>query len=443
MRKRRQLIVGEATAIIETLSHDGRGIARIDGKATFIQGALPHETVVFQYVRRKRDFDEGQVVSILTPSVHRVQPNCAHYELCGGCSLQHMDPVVQIQEKQALFLNMLTRIGRCKPDEVLPALTASPWEYRNRARLSVRYLEKTQSVQMGFREKNNPQYITSIAQCPVLNKRVGSQLLNLRALIASFDSPAQIAQVEVAVGDDEVALILRNLAELSAADEDKLRAFAIAADVRIYLQPAGPKSVYLFYPAKASEFLSYHLPEQGVSFLFHPTDFTQINTSINRQMVSLALELLDLNEQDVVLDLFCGLGNFSLPMAKHAGRVMGIEGSETMVSRAHMNASHNGITNVDFFSANLDSPAVLDQLSQYKVSKLLLDPPRSGAFEIVKCIETLAPSRIVYVSCNPATLARDADILVNQKGYVMRKAGVMDMFPQSAHVESIVLFEKR
>jgi 23S rRNA (uracil1939-C5)-methyltransferase len=432
----------EVTAVIEKLSHDGRGIARIDGKTTFIQGALPDETVVFTYLRRKKDFDEGAVVSVTTPSPHRVEPNCPHYALCGGCSLQHLEPQRQIHEKQALFLDILARIGHCQPENILPPLAANYWHYRNKARLSVRYVEKLQSALVGFRERNSPRYITKMEQCPVLNRRVDEQLMNLRALIASFDSPKDIAQIEVAAGDDDVALIFRNLSDLTLNDEERLKAFARNANFRIYLQPKGPDSVYLFYPTDASDYLTYSLPDQGISFLFHPTDFTQINGALNRQMVPLALKLLDLNEDDVVLDLFCGLGNFSLPLAKKVSRVIGIEGSEKMVLRAGMNAAHNGINNAEFLSANLDDPDSFQSLELPTFTKLLIDPPRSGALEIVNAIERFNPIRIVYVSCNPATLARDADILVNQKGYRMTHAGVMDMFPQSAHVESIALFER-
>lgn len=433
----------EATAVIEKLSHDGRGIARIEGKTTFIQGALPNETVVFKYLRRKRDFDEGQVVSVTEASVYRVEPECPHFAMCGGCSLQHLEPSRQIEEKQTLFLDILARIGHCQPENMLPPLVADYWHYRNKARLSVRYVEKLQAALVGFREKNNPRYVTKMEHCSILNKRVGEQLLNLRELVASFDKPQDIAQIEVSAGDDDVALIFRNLSALSLSDEEKLKAFADNTNFRLYLQPKGPDSVYLFYPTDISEYLSYQLPEYDVSFLFHPTDFTQINGALNRQMVSLALHLLALTDDDVVLDLFCGLGNFSLPLAKKVKHVVGIEGSETMVLRAGMNAAHNGITNAEFFSANLDDKDAFQSLKLPKFSKLLLDPPRSGALEIVSNIERFNPVRIVYVSCNPATLARDADILVHQKGYRMVDAGVMDMFPQSAHVESIAVFEKR
>lgn len=432
----------EVTVNIEKFSHDGRGIARIDGKTTFIQGALPDETVVFKYLRKKRDYDEGVTVAVERPSPHRVDPQCAHFGVCGGCSLQHLQPSMQIQEKQTLFLEMLTRIGHCQPDTVLPPLTGPLWHYRHKARLSVRYSKKTDNVFIGFREKNNPRFITAIEHCPILHVRVDEQIQPLRQLIAAFDDPHSIAQIEVAAGDDEIALIFRNLSPLSAQDEGKLIAFAQKANFRIYLQPGGPQSVTLFYPQVDNEYITYQLPSEGITYQFHPTDFTQINAGLNRLMVPLALSLLDLKPEDIVLDLYCGLGNFSLPIARHCTKVIGIEGSEAMVQRASMNAAFNGLANVEFFSANLDDDASFHLFDGHSINKLLIDPPRVGAVEIVKRIERINPQRIVYVSCNPATLARDAGILVNEKGYQMISAGVMDMFPHTDHVESIALFVK-
>lgn len=429
-------------AEIERFSHDGRGIARIEGKTTFIAGALPGEEVSFRYTQMKADFDEGRVVEVLTASPKRVTPLCPHYQLCGGCSLQHLSEEEQIHEKQALLLDLFQRVGHCEPAQILEPLKSSSWHYRNKARLSVRYVEKKQSTLIGFREKINPRYITEINQCPILNARIDSQIGKLRALLDTLEDSRSIAQIEVAAGDDEVALIFRNMADLSAADEQTLRQYGETTGFHIFLQPGGPDTVRLFYPERADEFLSYALPAEQIQFRFHPTDFTQVNAGLNRLMVARALELMALKEDDLVLDLFCGLGNFSLPLAKHCSGVVGVEGSETMVKRARMNAEANGFINTEFFSANLEEPDVLARFSGYNFTKLLIDPPRSGAFEIVKQIEKINPSSIVYVSCNPATLARDADILVNQKKYRLRAAGVMDMFPHTAHVESIALFEK-
>ncbi len=430
------------TTTIENFSHDLRGIARIAGKTTFIQNALPGETISFQYLRKKRDFDEGRMLSVVEPSPHRVEPRCPHYALCGGCSLQHLDGEAQIHEKETLLLDSLARIGHVQPETVLPPLTGQLWHYRNKARLSVRYVEKKQATLVGFREKNNPRYITEISQCPVLTARMDAHIVTLRQLIDSFDAPESIAQIEVSAGDEDIALIFRNLAPLSVSDEEKLCLFADTATFRIFLQPAGPDSVYLLHPKAAGDFLSYALPDENIRFQFHPTDFTQVNASLNRLMVRQALTLLALDADDVVLDLFCGLGNFSLPMAKHCAKVVGVEGSDAMVKRAIMNAENNGLTNLQFFCANLEEETALKSLQPHQFTKLLLDPPRTGALAIMKQIHQIAPTRIVYVSCNPATLARDADILVNHQGYRMIASGVMDMFPHTSHVESIALFEK-
>lgn len=441
-RKQQRFPLIPTTVVVEKFSHDGRGIARIDGKTTFIQNALPEEKITFQYTRKKKDYDEGRLLSVIEPSIHRVEPRCPHYSLCGGCSLQHLDEEAQIHEKQKLLLDLLARIGRSHPETILEPLTSSAWHYRNKARLSVRYVDKKQATLVGFREKSNPRYITEIDQCPVLNERVDREISHLREVLDGFDAPEVIAQIEVAVGDVDVALIFRNLSPLSAHDEEKLKDFSRATQFRIFLQPGGPDSVYLFYPEDGNNYLTYRLPEDNITLQFHPTDFTQVNGGINRLMIQQALKLLRLGPQDRVLDLFCGLGNFSLPLAKHCEKVIGVEGSEAMVGRAQMNASANGLTNLEFFCANLEDESVLGHYSKYKISKMLIDPPRTGALEIVKQINKINPQCLVYVSCNPATLARDADILVNQQGFKMVAAGVMDMFPHTAHVESIALFEK-
>ncbi len=442
MTKKRQHLSQEiVTTQVEKFSHDGRGIARINGKTTFIQGALPTETVSFQYTRSKADFDEGKIIAVLSPSANRVEPQCPHYQLCGGCSLQHLDEHAQILEKQVLLLDLLARIGHCEPQTVLEPLKSNSWHYRNKARLSVRYVEKKKASLVGFREQGNPRFITEITQCSIINKAVDAQIMNLRALIDSLEDPHSIAQIEVAAGDEELALIFRNLNPISPNDAEKFREFGRESNFRLFFQPGNTQSVYLFYPEDASEFLSYSLTKENLRFEFHPTDFTQVNASLNQLMIAQALELLALEPQDVVLDLFCGLGNFSLALAKYSSKVIGIEGSETMVERATMNAKTNGIGNAEFFSSDLEK-IDLQPLAIYCFNKILIDPPRCGAFEIVKQIDKLFPKKIVYVSCNPATLARDADILVNTKGYRLVAAGVMDMFPHTAHVESIALFER-
>jgi 23S rRNA (uracil1939-C5)-methyltransferase len=441
-KKRHNLPSGTRNAQIECFSHDGRGIARIDGKTTFIQGALPEEEVSFQYTRIKPDFDEGKVINILSASPGRVEPVCPHYSLCGGCTLQHLKEEQQIHEKQSLLLNLLSRIGHCKPEVVLPPLTARSWYYRNRARLNVRYVEKKSSVLIGFHEKNNPRFITEISQCPILNKKVDREIINLRALINSFANPRIIAQIGVAVGDEEVALVFRNLYPLAPEDGQKLYSFGKRTGFRLFLQPGGNETVKLFYPKDGAEFLSYALPEQNLQFHFHPSDFTQVNARLNQLLVAQTLQLFDLQPQDIVLDLFCGLGNFSLAMARYCAKVVGIEGSAAMVSRAQMNAHTNHLDNTEFLCADLAQNNPLRELGGYGFTKILLDPPRTGAFEIVKNIRAFKGDQILYISCNPATFARDADILVNQNHYRLKTIGAMDMFPHTAHVESIALFER-
>lgn len=430
-------------AEIEKLSHDGRGIARIDGKTTFIRGALPYEKVDFRYTKVKKDFDEGDTVAVHSASSMRVEPRCLHYSQCGGCSLQHMDGKSQIQEKSNFLFDLLRRVGQCVPELELIPLEGKQWHYRNKARLSVKYLEKSKKSFIGFREKQNPRFITALSQCAILNEKVQSELPALTALLESFNDPRIIAQIEVAAGDTDIALIFRNLLPLSDEDKRKLVGFGEKTQFRIYLQPGGVDSVQLFYPQTASSFLSYTLEKENITFDFLPTDFTQVNNDINQKMINLVMELMDLSDEDRVLDLFCGLGNFALPFAKRSTNVVGIEGFEGMVKRAEMNAKKNGIENTEFLCINLDQQNGLQRFSANRFSKIFLDPPRSGALEVVKQMNRLNPSRIVYVSCNPATLARDAEILVHSQGYKLKAAGVMDMFPHTAHVESVAVFEKQ
>ena len=443
MRKRKERVLPTpATVKIEKLSNDGRGIARIDGKITFIESALSNELVSFEYLRQKRDFDEGRLLSVIEASENRVEPKCPHYLVCGGCSLQHLDGAAQILEKQSWLIENLERNGGIKPDLILAPLVGELWNYRSKARLSVRYVMKKEKTLIGFREKINPRYITEIEECPVLHKRVDKEIVNLRNMLDSFNAPMSIAQIEVAAGDDDVALIFRNLSPLSKHDEDKLKEFGKAANFRIFLQPGGVDSVNLLYPEDDNNFLTYSLPNYNIKMQFHPTDFTQVNLSLNRLMVEQALKLLDLSANDVVLDLFCGLGNFSLPIAKNCKKVIGVEGSEEMVLRAQMNASSNGLTNTEFFSGNLDDKNSLLNYANLGITKILLDPPRTGALEIIKQIGEIKPEVIVYVSCNQATFARDADLLVNTHGYKLEVVGVMDMFPHTSHSESIALFRR-
>lgn len=440
MRRRKPLPKELQTARIDNLSHDAKGIARMDGKATFIPGALSGELVEFMYTRVHKEYDEGRLVNVLEPSERRETPKCPHYDMCGGCSLQHMSNDDQIQFKQEQFIDLLSRYGRTTPDSILPPLVADSWNYRNKARLSVRFVTKKDATMVGFRERNNPRYITEISQCPVLNSKVDANLLNIRDLLDTLEDRNSIAQIEVAAGDSDVALIFRNLNPLTPGDEAKIRRFSDDYGFIIFMQPGDLNSVTLLHPTRESDYLTYSLPEYDITFSFHPNDFTQVNSKLNRLMVKRALELMELQPQDIVLDLFCGLGNFSLPLARTARHVIGVEGSQAMVERAQYNALANQLSNTSFYAANLDDLEQVKSITTHKINKMLIDPPRSGALEVVKQIDVFNPERIVYVSCNPATLARDTDVLVNQKGYRLIKAGVMDMFPHTAHVESIALF---
>lgn len=440
-RRRKQKLPAEPQhAVIENLSHEGRGVARIDGKTVFIEGALPGETVMFRYTRRRSRHDEGVVTEVLTASSQRVVPPCEYYGMCGGCSLQHLDPGAQIAHKQSVLLDDLQHIGKVRPEEVLPPLTGPLWGYRQKARLGVRYVRKKERVLVGFREKHSA-FLADMRRCKILAPQIGERLEDLSALIGRLSGYDRIAQIEVALGDEGAALIFRNLVQLTDTDHDLLSEFGRQFDFQIYLQPKGPDSVHLLWPGSAT--LRYALPEQGVTLEFLPNDFTQVNTAINRDMVTRAIGLLQPAPTDRVLELFCGLGNFSLPVAKQVRQVVGVEGDAGLVARARENASRNGIGNVEFNSANLLDD-VRDQpwLRRQQYDKLLLDPPRSGAAEVIPQLAGAGARRIVYVACNPATLARDAGMLVHDQGYRLVSAGVMDMFPHTAHVESIALFVK-
>lgn len=430
-------------AQVTHFSHDGRGIARPEGKTTFIQGALPDERVSYQLTRQKKDFAEGRVVEVLEASPDRVEPRCDHYSQCGGCSLQHLAASRQIVEKQLILEDLLKRFAHTEPETYLTPLQADIWHYRNKARLSVRYVEKKESVLIGFRERQNPRYITEINDCKVLNAKLAADIPALRALLSSFEDLKTIAQIEVAAGDEAVALIFRNLNPLTAQDAQRLREFAEQKNYRVYLQPGGEDTVELFYPREGDQWLNYRLPAFDLDFRFYPTDFTQINASLNQSMIQQAISLLDLQPGDRVLDLFCGLGNFSLPIAQLCAKVIGVEGSEAMVARARMNADNNGLENLEFYAANLDDLTQVNQILHHPVNKMLIDPPRSGAQTVVEQIHLIKPERLVYVSCNPVTLARDIGILCEKQGYHLVSAGVMDMFPHTAHVESIALLIRK
>lgn len=439
-RRKQNLPQDPVTAQIESLSHDGRGIARIEGKTIFVDGALAGETVKFLYTRQHSKFDEAKVVEVITPSPDRVEARCPHFGVCGGCSLMHMAPQAQLALKQSTLEEHLTHFGGLAPETWLEPLTGPLWSYRRKARLGVKYVTKKERVLVGFREKASP-FLALLDQCSVLDQRVGARLNELSEMIASLDAYNRIAQIEVAMDDEHTALVFRNLDPLSQHDEQCLIDYGKTNNIWIYLQPGGPDTVKPLWPELTQ--LSYQ-PEEGIWLNFNPNDFTQVNADINKTMIQKALELLDLSENDRVLDLFCGLGNFSLPIAKRCSEVVGVEGDEALVLHAAANAELNKFDNAFFERADLTQT----ELKQYVwaepgFNKILLDPPRSGAFEVLHQLADLGAERIVYVSCNPATLARDAGELVNVHGYKLISAGVMDMFPHTSHVESIALFVRQ
>lgn len=438
-RSRRRPLPAPVTGVtIESLAHDGRGVAHLDGKAVFIDGALPGEVVSFEYTTSRRKFDEGRVTAVQTASADRVEPRCAHFGVCGGCSLQHLDPAAQIQAKQQTLLDNLRHIGKVAPESVLPPMTGPVWGYRTKARLGVKDVVKKGRVLVGFREKRSP-YVADLSRCEVLHPAVGEGLGDLSGLVEQLEARARIPQIEVAVAGETSALVFRHLDPLTPHDRDVLRQYAIDRDVHVYLQPGGPDTVQVLWPEKSV--LSYTLGSESVVIEFQPTDFTQVNTAINEQMVARVLEMMSLGETDTLLDLFCGLGNFTLPLARHAGKVTGVEGDAGLVSRARDNAALNGLDNTAFHVANLAETNTDAAWAGSGYNKVLLDPPRSGAAEVMPLLGNIHPQRIVYVSCHPGSLARDAGTLVNELGYRLLSAGVMDMFPHTAHVESIALFE--
>lgn len=439
-RRRPQLPKDPVSLSIESLSHDGRGIARDEGKTCFVDGALPGESVQAVYTGRHRRYDELRTVTVSAPVAERVAPPCVHAGICGGCSLQHMAPAAQIAFKQATLKEQFTHFGGIEPEQWEPPMTGPQLGYRRKARLGVRYVTKREEVLVGFREKRNS-FITDISGCEVLDPRVGELIPALREMILGLSVYRELAQIEVACGDDAVALVFRHLVPLEAADIAALTEFGQRHGLHIYLQPKGPDTVHRLWPEGGEERLSYALESFGVRLYFHPTDFTQVNAQINQQMVERALQWLDPQPDDRVLDLFCGLGNFTIPLATRAGQVVGVEGDETMVVRGRENGLRNGLGNLEFHAADLQSDFTAASWAREGFDKILIDPPRSGALEVVQYLPKFGANRIVYISCNPATLARDAGVLVAQ-GYRLVRAGVMDMFPHTAHVESIALFER-
>ncbi len=439
---------------VESLDLEAQGVAHRaagegEGKVVFIEGALPGERVQVQVARKKNQWEQGQVSAIARESSQRVRPGCPHFGLhagaCGGCKMQHLHPAAQVAVKQRVLEDNLWHLAKVKAERLLRPIEGPAWGYRDRARFSVRYVAKKGTVLIGFHERKS-RYVADMQVCPVLTAKVSALLMPLRDLIMAMDQRERLPQIELAAGDGVTALVLRHLLPLTAGDLQRLRDFAAVHGVQWWLQPQGPETVHLL--DEGGPVLAYRLPEFGITMPFKPTDFTQVNPHINRVLVDRALRLLDAQADDRVIDWFCGLGNFTLPLATRAGQVLGIEGSEVLVARARENARLNGLGAKTAFSARNLFELGADELRALgPAQRWLVDPPREGAFALAKAVADLAatdwagPQRIVYVSCNPATLARDAGLLVHQAGYRLSLAGVVNMFPHTAHVESMAVFD--
>jgi len=436
-RKPREI---ETAEIVDT-TVDGRGVARPSGKTVFVDGALAGETVRFVRRRKKRNFDEAELIEILQPASNRVEPLCGVFGVCGGCSLQHLAASEQLAMKQQALLDNLQRIGNVQPTKILDPISGASWGYRRKARLAVKHVIRKDKVLVGFRERNKP-YVTDMARCETLHPLLGERLTDIAALVEGLSIRDRVPQIEAAVGDDAVAMVFRVLDPPSVDDHSALAEFAARHGVDVYLQSKGPDSIVPLPGGPQPTGLAYTIPGFDISIEFTPTDFIQIHAEINGLMIARALELLEPGPDDRVLDLYCGLGNFSLPLASRAGEVVGVELAADMVERARRNAQRNGIDNVTFRQADLSEPAAADSADWQGFDLVMLDPPRTGALEMMDVLRRIQSPRIMYVSCHPGTLARDAHHLVHELGYELEAAGVMDMFPQTSHVESMALFRR-
>jgi 23S rRNA (uracil1939-C5)-methyltransferase len=419
------------------LTHDGRGVADVDGRRVFVPDALPGELAELTLRKRRRKLQEAELVRIVERSPDRVVPECEYFGRCGGCALQHLAPAAQVEFKQRVVAQALARIARLEPDEWLPAFSGAPWRYRRRARLGVKYVPGKERVLVGFRERAAP-YITDMARCPVLKPPLDGLIGPLAELIAGTSVRQRLPQIEAAVGDGASALVLRVLDAPSAADVEAFAAFGARHGVDMYLQRGGPGTAA---PIGAARTLRYTLAQFGVTLEFLPTDFVQVNAEVNAELVATAVRLADVQPADAVLDLYCGLGNFSVPFAQRARELLGVEGEAGLVARAVRNATLNAVANARFVTADLAQP----DWSFFREPRdvVVLDPPRTGAEAAVAAMDRIAPRRIVYVSCHPATLARDAQVLVERLGFRLSAVRVFDMFPHTHHVEALALFVRR
>lgn len=444
-RNRKQLDLTPREIQIDSMAHDGRGVGRgEDGKVVFVDFALPGEKVIYIPVMNRKSYLFGTTVEVLEPSEHRVEPKCPVFGDCGGCVLQHLDENIQIKYKQQQLLENFKKIGDVQPEALLEPMTGKNWGYRRRARLGAKFVPKKGGMIIGFRERNTS-YIQPTDKCEVLYPEVSAMFPDLRETLEKTSCNDKIPQIEISVADNAVVMIVRHLETFVQNDLDLLTEFAKRNEVQLFLQPGNLKSVHPLYPEKPDA-LFYEFKEFDIKIEFLPTDFIQVNGSINEPLVSRAIELLDIQKDDRVLDLFCGVGNFTLPLARYSDHVVGVEGDQALVNRAIHNRQLNGLDDVEFhygdlFKEDMSASSHGDWLEQ-KFDKILLDPPRSGAAEMIKRLPTFGASKVVYVSCGPATLARDAGVMVNEHGYRMTYAGVIDMFPHTAHVESIAVFEK-
>ena len=429
-------------AIIESLDQEGRGVTHVDGKVIFVEGALTGEKVTYSSYRRKPSYEFARVESVLRESPSRVKPKCPHFGVCGGCALQHVDIETQVAAKQRMLEDNLWHIAKVRPETMLPAIVGPAWGYRHKARLRARFVPLKGGVLVGFNEKSSS-YVAVMQQCEILPPHISALIVPLQQLLAKLTIKDRIPQIEVALGEQVSVLVLRILEPLAPEDEAPVREFADAHRVQIWLQSKGPETAVPFHPPQAPE-LSYSMPEYGLTYPFKPTEFTQVNPGINRVLVRRAMALLAPQPGERIADFFCGLGNFTLPIARQGATVLGMEGSAALVARAVESAARNGLDHaVEFRQADLFEKTEESLAALGHFDKWLIDPPRDGAVELIKAItDATAPKRIVYVSCNPATLARDAGLLVQVKGYRMVAGGVVNMFPHTAHVESIALFER-
>ena len=421
---------------IENLSHEGRGVARHAGKTIFVDGALAGEMVTARVLRKHGRYDEAETLAVLRAAAARVSAPCPHYGVCGGCSFQHAAEDLQLAHKQGVLLELLRHQGGLAPRRVAEPIRSPQWGYRRKARLGVKYVTKKGGVLVGFRERAKP-YVAECQQCDILDTRVSAAIPDLRVLIQGLSIRDRLPQIEVAVGDTEVALVLRHLAPLSTHDHAALVDYAARSGFIVLLQPGGYDTVTTLTGLPPAP-LTYVVENETIAFL--PTDFTQVNAHINGQMVARALTHLELSTRDTVTDLFCGVGNFTLPIARRAGQVTGIEGEAGLITRARANAERNGLGNVEFALANLEDAAAVANLSLASADKLLLDPPRAGALTLLEGLRFEHCQRLVYVSCSPVTFARDAAVLVAVHGFSLIETGILDMFPNTAHVESLSLF---